>query len=319
MFVIDSETHPVGVMDVDQYRPEQAGAFAPPTMAELANRHGGAGAGPRDWYVSDLIEAMDTHGIAKSVVMCGGVQVTNDNLAAAVRQHPDRLVAFASYEHFQPNSRDALTTAKAVAAMERGVRDLGFKGIGELILERFGPVAPSELYVELRPIMEVCKKYRVPVFIHTGYDPVTFRIERSGDEENSWSYLPAPLKYRDPIYLDDVALEYPDVPIILAHMGGRFLRHFEGALMLAFRHKNVYLTTAGAPSEFIARAAAEVGANRMIWGSDWAWRSVKGNTPRDKLGQPRNLASLENAELSPAQKETILGQTLADLLGIPGR
>ena len=271
MFVMDSETHPVGVMDIDQYRPEEASTIAPPTMVELPNRHGGAGAGPRDWYVNDLIEAMDRHGIAKSVIMCGGVQVTNDNLAAAVRQHPDRLVAFAGYEHFQPNSRDVETTAKAIAAMERGVKNLAFKGIGELILERFSPVPPCELYVELRPIMEVCKKYRVPVFIHTGYDPVTFRIKRNGDEGSSWSYLPSALKYRDPIYLDDVALEYPDVPMIVAHMGGRFLRHFEGALMLAFRHKNVYLTTSGAPSEFIARAVAEIGADRMIWGSDWAW------------------------------------------------
>jgi predicted TIM-barrel fold metal-dependent hydrolase len=200
--------------------------------------------------------------------------------------------------------------------MEKGVRDLGFKGIGELILERFSPAAPSDLYVELRPIMDVCRKYRVPVFIHTGYDPVTFRLKRSTDDANSWSYLPAPLRYRDPIYLDDVALEYPDVPIIVAHMGGRFLRHFEGALMLAFRHKNVYLTTAGAPSEFIARAAEEVGADRMIWGSDWAWRSVKGNTPADRLGQARNFASLENAQLSAAQKEAIVGKTLASLLGI---
>ncbi len=319
MFVIDSETHPVGVMDIDQYRPEEARVYAPPTLTELPNRHGGAGAGPRDWYVNDLIEAMDSYGIAKSVIMCGGVQVTNDNLAAAVRQHSERLEAFASYEHFQPNSRDALTTAKAIAAMETAVRDLGFKGIGELILERFGAAAPGELHIELRPVMEVCKKYRIPVFIHSGYDPVTFRLKRSGDDANSWSYLPAPLKYRDPIYLDDVALEYPDVPMVVAHMGGRFLRHFEGALMLALRHKNVYLTTAGAPSEFITRAAAEVGADRMIWGSDWAWRSVKGNTPRDKLGQPRNLAALENAKLSTAQKEAILGQTLANLLGITSR
>ena len=318
MFVIDSETHPVGVMDIDQYRPELAGTFAPPTMAELPNRHGGASAGPRDWYVKDLIEAMDQHGVTKSVVMCGGVQVTNDNLAAVVRQHPDRLMAFASYEHFQPNSRDIETTVKAVAAMERGVRDLGFKGIGELILERFSPAPPDELYLELRPIMEVCKKYQVPVFIHTGYDPVTFRLKRSGDERSSWSYLPAPLKYRDPIYLDDVALEYPHVPMIVAHMGGRFLRHFEGALMLAFRHKNVYLTTAGAPPEFIARAAAEVGADRMIWGSDWAWRSVKGKRPSEELGQARNFASLEKAKLSAAQREAILGRTLANLLGIPG-
>ena len=264
MFILDVQTHPIGLMDVDRYRPAEPEAFPAPTLAELPSPHGGPGMGPRDWYVDELIAAMDEHGISKSVVMCGGIQVTNDNLAAAVAQYPDRLLAFAGYDHYQPSSRDPATTAKAVATMERGITELGFKGIGELTLERFGPVPPSELYVELRPILEVCKRQRVPVYIHTGYDSVTFRVKRDGEEGSSWSYLAAPLKYRDPIYLDDVALEYPEVRIMVAHLGGRYLRHFDADLMLAHRHRNVCLTTAKAPPELIARAAAEIGADRMI-------------------------------------------------------
>ena len=272
--------------------------------------------GPRDWYVDELISALDQYGISKSVIMCGGIQVTNDNLAAAVAQHPDRLLAFAGYEHYQPHSPDTATTAKAIAAIERGIGELGFKGVGEIHVDRFSPVPPSELYIELRPIMEVCKKYRVPVYFHTGYDRVTFRIERQGEEGSSWSYHPAPLPYRDPVYLDAVALEYPEVPIMIGHMGGRYLRHFEAALMLAQRHKNVYLTTPNTLPEFIARAVADVGDERVIWGSDWAWRSVKGPAPTVELGHSASLAALEAAGLTQAQKEAILGRNLAELLGI---
>ncbi|HYU20436.1 MAG TPA: amidohydrolase family protein [Chloroflexota bacterium] len=317
MFILDAQTHPIGMMDVDGYRPAEPEVFPTPTLAPLPSPYGGPAMGPRDWYVDELIAAMDGHGISKSVVMCGGIQVTNDNLAAAVAQYPDRLIGFAGYEHYQPSSRDAATTARAVAALERGLTDLGFTGIGELTLERFGPACPEELYVELRPIMDVARRHRAPVYVHTGYDRVTFRIKRDGAEGSSWSYLPAPLKYRDPIYLDDVALEYPDVPILVGHIGGPYLRQFEAALMLAHRHRNVYLTTANAPAENIARAVAEVGADRMIWGSDWAWRSIKEPAPLVELGHATNLATVERAGLTAAQKEAILGRTLADLLNIP--
>lgn len=316
MYILDAQTHPIGVMDVDRYRPDEADSFPTPTLAEIPSGGAGPAAGPRDWYVEELIQAMDQFGIARSIVMCGGIQVTNDNLAAAVGQYPDRLLAFAGYDHHQPYSRNFEQTANAVAAMEHGLGDLGFKGIGELTLERFQPAPPTELYVELRPIMDLCRKYRVPVYSHTGYDAVRFRMSRDGEEGSSWSQIPAPLGYRDPINLDPVALEYPDVPLIVGHLGGRYQRHFEAALMLGHRHKQVFFTTANTPAEFISRAAQELGADRLIWASDWAWRSVKGPNPSTHLGHGPNLAVLDRANLSPAQREAILGRTLADLLNI---
>jgi predicted TIM-barrel fold metal-dependent hydrolase len=317
MRIIDTQTHPIGVMDVDAYRPWEPDAFPAPTLAPIPQPHGGPDAGPRDWYVDDLIAAMDRFGVEKGIVMCGGIQVTNSNLAAAVQQHPDRLLAFSGYEHYQPRTSDAALTAKAVAAMERGIRDLGFKGIGEITVERFGPTAPSELHVEMRPVMDVARRFHVPVYFHTGFDAVTFRITRDGEEGSSWSYLPAPLKYRDPLFLDDVALEYPDVPIMVGHLGGHYLRHFEAAMMLGRRHKNTYFTTPNATPEFITRAVEVVGAERLIWGSDWAWRSVKPPAPTVRLGHEANLAVLQQADITPAQRETILSKTLAQLLNLP--
>jgi predicted TIM-barrel fold metal-dependent hydrolase len=316
--ILDAQTHPIGVMDVDAYRPWEPEAFPPPTLAPIPQPHGGPDAGPRDWYVPELIAAMDEFGVSQALVMCGGIQVTNANLAAAVQQYPDRLLGFAGYDHDQPRTTDAATTQKAIAALEHGLRDLGFKGIGELTLERFAPTPPSELYIELRPIMDVARRYGVPVYFHTGFDVVTFRITREGGEGSTWRPLAAPLKYRDPVQLDDVALEYPDVAMLIGHIGGHYLRHFEAAIMLARRHRNIYLTTANSKAELISRAAADIGAERMIWASDWAWRSVKPPSPTVHLGHAANLAEVERADLTPAQKEAILSRTLADLLGLPG-
>jgi predicted TIM-barrel fold metal-dependent hydrolase len=316
MYIIDAQVHPIGVMDIDCYSPDRAAEYPPPSLEELPNPHGGSPMGPRDWYVDDLIEAMDAFDVRKSVVMCGGVQVTNDNLAAAVRQHPDRFVGFSGYEHFQPNSLDDATTKRAVDAMARGIDQFGFKGIGEIHPDRFSPVEPSRLYVELRPIMDVCSAKRVPVYFHTGLDVVTFRVERRGEEGSSWSYHPSPLPYRDPTYLDAVALEYPDVPIMIGHIGGKTRPLFEAALMLARRHKNVYLTTPNTLPEFIEEAVRAVVAERLIWGSDWAWRSVKGPAPTKDLGHGPNLAVLKQANLTEAQNEAILGRNIAELIGI---
>lgn len=316
MLIIDTQAHPVGLMDVDCYRPSPPDGFPAPRMAPIPSRFGGAPAGPRDWYVDDLLAGMDQHGISKAVVMSGGTQVTNDNLAQVVRLHPDRFLAFASYEHYQPDSRDAASTASAVAAMERGLAQLGFKGIGEIHVDRFSPTPPDRLYVELRPIMNVGRANGVPVYFHTGFDRVTFRLKRNGEEASSWSYHPSPLPYRDPIYLDAVALEYPDVPVLVGHMGGTFQRHFEAALMLALRHRNVYLTTANAPAEFIARAVAELGVERVIWGSDWRYMKGVPAPSRMPSGHAGNLASIEKAGLTPAQKEAILARNLMDLLRI---
>jgi predicted TIM-barrel fold metal-dependent hydrolase len=316
MFIFDVQTHPIGMMDIDRYRPDESDSFPPPTIEALPSPGRGSPNGPRDWYVDELIQAMDRFGVSKSLVMCGGIQVTNDNLAAAVKQYPDRLVGFAGYGHYQPRIGDATMTAKAVEHLTRGLDQMGFLGVGELTLERFSPAPPESLYLELRPIMDLCRRFKVPVYIHTGYDAVTHRLTRDGGEGSSWTYVPAPLKYRDPIHLDEVALEYPDVPIIVAHMGGRFLRHFEAALMLGLRHRNIYYSTANVPAEFITRGAQQIGADRMVWGSDWAWRSVKPPAPATHLAHEPNLAALEQAELTPAQREAILGRTLADLLNV---
>jgi predicted TIM-barrel fold metal-dependent hydrolase len=99
-------------------------------------------------------------------------------------------------------------------------------------------------------------------------------------------------------------------------MGGRFFRHFEAALKLGLRPRNIDYSTANVPPEFISRGAQQVGADRMVWGSDWAWRSVKPPAPAVHLGHQPNLAALEQAELTPSQREAILGRTLADLLNI---
>lgn len=89
---------------------------------------------------------------------------------------------------------------------------------------------------------------------------------------------------------------------------------FEMALALATKHDNIYLETAQAPVHHIERAVREVGAQRVIFGTDWCstWRQV---------AAPHNMYELavdviDQADISDADREWILGGTAAELFRV---
>ncbi len=159
--------------------------------------------------------------------------------------------------------------------------------------------------------MDLCRPFKVPVYIRTVYDAGTLRLTRHGGEGSTSTYVPVPLRYRDPIHLDEVALEYSDVPIIVAHMGD--------ASCGTWRRRSCRgcgTATSITPSPMcrrrLTRAAQQIGADRMIWGRvGLAEREAASaqHTP----GHEANLAVIQQADLIPAQREAILA-ALADLL-----
>jgi predicted TIM-barrel fold metal-dependent hydrolase len=99
----------------------------------------------------------------------------------------------------------------------------------------------------------------LPVMIHTGT-----------------SIFPgARCKFGRPMELDDVALDFPDLTIIMAH-GGRPLWMDEAFFVLR-RHKNVFLELSGIPPQKLLTyfpRLAEVG-DRVVWGTDWPSPGVR--------------------------------------------
>ena len=99
----------------------------------------------------------------------------------------------------------------------------------------------------------------MPVLIHTGT-----------------SIFPgARCKYGRPMEIDDVAIDFPDLTIVMAH-GGRPLWMDEAFFVLR-RHPRVFLEVSGIPPnrllEYFPRLA-EVG-DRVVWGTDWPSPGVK--------------------------------------------
>jgi len=205
--------------------------------------------------------APDTIGLSENV---------NAWVARYCEGHADRLVAVGSvHPRF---SRDGYGDA-------RRLFDLGIRMIK---LHPPHQLFPANAHVDgnetLAGIYRAAQEARVPVMIHTGT-----------------SIFPsARHRFADPMPIDDVAVDFPKLRIILAH-GGRPL-YGETAFFLARRHENVYLELSGIPPrkilEYLPRLA-EV-ADKTLWGTDWPSPGIR--SPSGNVAAFRELPIPEEAK-----------------------
>ena len=130
----------------------------------------------------------------------------------------------------------------------------------------------------LRTIYKTAERLRMPVMIHTGTS--IFPGARS--------------KYGDPIALDDVAADFPDLRIIMAH-GGRPL-WCDTAFFLLRRHENLYLDISGIPPNRLLEwfPRLEEIASKVVFGSDWPGPGIPGI--REEIDAFRALSLSESAK-----------------------
>jgi len=99
----------------------------------------------------------------------------------------------------------------------------------------------------VRQLGSVLAPYRRPLLVHSGPGV-------------------APLRYDAPALWDEFVAEFPMIPLILLHMGGRS-PYVEEALVLAERHPSVWLETSRAPVGAIREAIRQLGTRRVVFGS----------------------------------------------------
>ena len=178
------------------------------------------------------------------------------------------------------------------------VKDLGLRGFGEFGVRTFSEESdPSMIARDLMPVMEIINEYKIPVLIHT-----------------AWTQFGTKLYHGIPMFVDDLAEQFPEIPFVLTKMGRGYNFIFEICIALAMKHDNVYLDTVQSPPEHVARAVREVGAERVMYGTDWdpTWRPL--SLPEGIYG--RTLAVIEDVGLTDDQKEQVLGKTSAALYGM---
>lgn len=222
---------------------------------------------------SELLAGMDKAGVAMAVVFPGGywdeVESYYQMVRAAVKEFPSRFVGF---YRINPHLGQ-----KALSAAEKAVREDGMRGFKlHPQLDLF--VANSAL---VNPVMEKARELNVPVLFHTGDMP-----------------------YALPSQVAEVASCYPDVPVIMGHMGKTEI--YQDAATSARRAENIFLETSGcSPRNVIQGAINSVGAERVLFGSDWPAMSIKGE-----------LAKIYDLNLSDDEMEKVLGGNMRRILGM---
>ena len=251
----------------------------------------------------DLIAHMDRHGIHKAVVQARAGNVTNDQVAAVVKKHPDRFFGLLRMGHDQEASYEYLEDPTPVreAAPDHisyCIEELGMKGMGETFIRAFTTsVNPEQIEKDLRPIMDTLNRYKVPVQFPT-----------------AWSQFPGGLFYGNPLWADEVAAHYPDVPVILTKMGRSLETYFEPSLTVAMRNHNVYFDVVGTSPGHLRTAIDAIGSHRIMFGSDWSatWRWLSDPAPLYDI----RMNVLKAANLTDDEREDILWRTADRIFGL---
>lgn len=179
---------------------------------------------------SEYIALMDEFQVDLSVCCALPNQLVRE-LAA---NHPDRVIGIV---WLNPNDGE-----KALDELRVAVQDWGFRGIKlHPLIHAFLPNDPM-----MYPIMEEARRLNVPVFIHSGHPPFSL----------PWS-------------IGELAENFPEVKIVMIHMGHGHGVYIQAAIDTARRYQNLYLETSGMPMHTKIREAYEVvGETRVMYGSD---------------------------------------------------
>jgi len=192
----------------------------------------------------------------------------NDEIAEAVSKYPDRLIGFATVNPWLGD--------EAVQELERAVGKLGLKGLKLHPYMQGFPAADSMLF----PIMEKATKLQIPVLFHSGTPP--------------WS---------EPLQVAALAERFPDVPVILGHFGQNMYGDTIRALKMV---KNLYGETSANHFVYaIEKAIREVGAHRILYGSDMPW-----------LEPEPQLIKIKILKITDEERELVLGNNMARILRI---
>ena len=190
---------------------------------------------------------------------------------------------------------------EAALEFEQNIIHGRYAALGELGLIYAGiPLNTPDLY----PYYEVAQKHGIPVFIHTG---------ASGPNPQQVLSPAFRIGTANPLLLEDVIIDFPDLRIVMMHMGWPF---FDEALYILGTYPNVYMETSVAIwllgdqlfNRLLSEAVATAGSDKILFGTlQMAWPEVIG----------RSVTTIREAEyLSYEDKRAILWENAAALFEI---
>jgi predicted TIM-barrel fold metal-dependent hydrolase len=212
-------------------------------------------------------------------------KVTNEEVAELAHKHSDVAIPFASINPHRG--------AEGVRLARKLIKDYGVKGF------KFHP-SVQDFYPNDRlayPLYEVIAEAKLPALFHTGQTGVGAGTRAGGGIR---------LKYSNPMLLDDVAADFADMPIILAHPSFPWQ---EEALSVATHKPQVYIDLSGwSPKYFppiLVQYANTLLKDKILFGSDYP-----------VIDPERWMAEFEKLNIKPEVRPLILKENAVKLLNL---
>ena len=181
--------------------------------------------------------------------LTGRKQLPNDQVAAIAAENSDAMIAFASV--------DPTRGAPAVSEASRLIATGSFRGF-----KLHPPI--QQFHANDRsvyPFYEVLNAAKMPVIFHTGHSGIGTGMPGGGGVR---------LKYGNPMDIDDVAVDFPDMPIIMAHPSFPWQ---DEAISVCLHKRQVYIDLSGwSPKYFsptLIQYANTLLKTKMLFGSDF--------------------------------------------------
>ena len=221
--------------------------------------------------VEMTIGSMDAANVSKSLISAwvapGKVMISNDEVAGFVAKFPERLIGVGSVDISKP--------VQAIAEVKRCVRELGFKGIR--VLPWLWELPPTDRL--FYPVYAACCDEGVPFCTQIGHTGPLMSSEVGR-----------------PIYLDRVALDFPELSIVGGHIGYPWT---EEAIAVATKHQNIYIDTSAYtvkryPQE-IVRYLKTNGKEKVLFGTNYPM-----------ISPSHALKDIDKLDLEPKTKDMFL-------------
>ena len=212
-------------------------------------------------------------------------RISNEEVAESAAEHADVAIPFASIDP----ARGKLGVREA----RRLIEHFGVKGF------KFHPSVqgfyPNDH--DAYPLYEVIAEAKLPALFHTGQTGIGAGMPGGGGIR---------LKYANPLYLDDVAVDFPDMPIVMAHPSVPWQ---DEALSVATHKPQVYIDLSGwSPKYFppqLVQYANTLLKHKVLFGTDYPL-----------LAPDRWIADFATLDIKPEVRPLIMKENAVRLLGL---
>lgn len=203
-------------MTIDAWAQHPTLRFIQHEMFESLRKWLGSAVPTEEPAVDLTLALMDAGGVGQALISAWhgpeGALISNDEVAGFVAQAPERFSGVASVDLYRP--------VRAVRELRRAVTELGFKGLR--IVPWLWDLPPNDRHYY--PLYAECVELGVPFCTQVGH---------TGPLRRSECGRPIP-------YLDDVALDFPELKIVAGHIGYPWTTEM---VALATKYPNVYIDT----------------------------------------------------------------------------